>query len=238
MKSRIALAIFATTALGAMLTQGAIATHPHPRGASPLHVSLVPAFKQCTSANRVHGAPLSFPSCAPPAPESNFLTVGTPDVNGAAANSVGSINLKVKTTDPAQVLISGTITDVRCRPGTDASVCNSPNVADGPDYSGQLQATALIRISDHQNGPSLTEAATVQDIPFPVSFHCLNTADTSIGGVCNIPTEQPLIPYPQATTPPRAVIEISQFQVYDGGSDGNVGTNDNTVFMRQGIFIP
>jgi hypothetical protein len=175
---------------------------------------------------------------SPPAPESNFLTVGTPDVNGTAANSVGSINLKVKTTDPAQVLITGTITDVRCRPGTDASLCNSPNTADGPDYSGQLQANAMARITDHDNGPNLNEAATVQDIPFPVGFNCLNTADTSIGGICSISTEQPLIPYPQSVTPPLAVVGMTQVQVYDGGADGYASTNDNTVFMRQGMFIP
>ena len=39
---------------------------PRPKGASPLRASLVPAFNQCTSGNRTHGASLSFPSCASP----------------------------------------------------------------------------------------------------------------------------------------------------------------------------
>ena len=60
-----------------------------------LRVPLVPAFKQCTAPNRTHGAPLSFGSCVPPDPVSDYLTVGTPDANGRAANSVGSVGFNV-----------------------------------------------------------------------------------------------------------------------------------------------
>ena len=59
--------------------------YPRPKGASPLRVSLVPAYKSCSAPNRSHGAPLSFPSCNPPDLESQFLTVGTPDSNGKAS---------------------------------------------------------------------------------------------------------------------------------------------------------
>nr|MDQ6910549.1 PQQ-dependent sugar dehydrogenase [Actinomycetota bacterium] len=37
-----------------------------PRGATPTSLPLVPAFNRCRSANRSHGAPLNFQSCAPP----------------------------------------------------------------------------------------------------------------------------------------------------------------------------
>jgi Tol biopolymer transport system component len=212
--------------------------YPRPRGATPFLTYLVPAYKPCTAPSTSHGAPLSFQSCNPPQQASSYLTVGTPDANGAGARSIGFIKLRVKSSNPSSLLATGTITDVRCLPGTDASVCNSPNAADGPDYSGELQANAMIRISDRDNGPNGDQTATVIDIPFPVNFFCVNTTDTTTGGVCTIPTEQPLIPYPQSTTPPRAVVGITQFQVFDGGPDGNVSTNDNTVFMRQGIFVP
>jgi hypothetical protein len=36
----------------------------------------------------------------------------------------------------------------------------------------------------------------------------------------------------------RTVIELGQVTVNDGGADGVVSSQDNTVFMRQGIFIP
>ena len=64
---------------------------PRPAGASPLRASLVPAYNACTSPNRTHGPGLAFPSCNPPVRSSGPLTVGTPDANGFAANSVSSV---------------------------------------------------------------------------------------------------------------------------------------------------
>src|SRR5690349_4715296 len=79
----------ALIALGVMvIAQMAGATHPRPRGATPLRAALVPAYEKCTSPNTRHGPPLAFPSCSPPVQTSNFLTVGTPDANGAGANSI------------------------------------------------------------------------------------------------------------------------------------------------------
>jgi hypothetical protein len=145
----------------------------------------------------------------------------------------------VKTTSPEDILFSGSISDVRCFSGTSASVCNLANNFDGPDYSGQLQANATIRVSDHYNGPSLTEAATVQDIPFPINFVCANTVDTSIGGLCTVDNQGPVVcPECGVQEGVRTVVGITQFEVFDGGQDGAISTNDNTVFMRQGIFIP
>jgi hypothetical protein len=137
------------------------------------------------------------------------------------------------------LLTTLTITDVRCLPATSSSVCNSANSADGPDYSGELQGNATLRISDHYNGPGLNESATVIDIPFRVNAPCSNTASTSTGGVCTVTTlscQQPsACPFVIAQ---RNVLELTQFEVFDGGPDGQVATNDNTIFMRQGIFIP
>jgi hypothetical protein len=222
-----------------VLSQFAGATHVRPKGASPVRVSLVPAYKACAAPNRTHGAPLAFPSCNPPVQSSNFLTVGTPDANGAGANSIGFLLLKVKTTSPEDVLFDGTISDVRCLAGTAANVCSSANSADGPDYSGRLQAMATIRVSDHYNGPGLNEAATVQDIPFPINYVCANTADTSVGGLCITDNQGPVVcPECGVQEGVRTVVGITQFEVFDGGPDGEINTSDNTVFLRQGIFIP
>jgi TolB protein len=213
--------------------------YPRPRGATPLRVSLVPAFKSCAAPNTSHGAPLAFGSCGPPVQASNFLTIHTPDANGGRASAVGFLLFKVKTSSPEDVLISGSITDVNCRPATDAAVCSQPNGTDGPDYSGQLQANATIRITDHYNGPGANEPATVVDLPFPVSLTCANTADTSIGGTCNVTTSGAVVcPECGVRQGERTVVEMAQVQVFDGGSDGQVATNDNTLFMDQGIFVP
>jgi hypothetical protein len=221
------------------VTQPAGATHLRPKAASSFRVPLVPAYHRCTSANRTHGEPLAFGSCNPPVPSSDFLTVGTPDANGAAANSTGFLQLKVKVTSPEDLFIRASVSDVRCKPGADASVCGSPNETGGADYSGELQGNATIRVSDHYNGPDHNEAATVVDIPFPVNVPCTSTADTSTGGVCAISTCSSCIGPPfNWFDGQRIVTEISQIEVFDGGPDGSVATNDNTVFLRQGVFVP
>jgi hypothetical protein len=235
------LFVLALAAIGAMWTaQLAGATHPRPKGATPMRASLVPAYKACTAPNRTHGAPLAFPSCNPPVQASSFLTVGSPDANGAGANSVGYVLIKVKTTSPEDLLIRASATDVRCRAGTAAGVCNSANTADGADYSGQLQGNATLRISDHYNGPSLNEAATVMDLPLPVNVQCANTTDGTVGGTCFVDTSANAV-QPGAIPDggiSRAVVELGQVQVSDGGQDGQVSTADNTPFEVQGVFIP
>jgi hypothetical protein len=229
----------AVGALGLMaVTQVASGSHVRPKGATPLSASLVPSYKACATPNRTHGAPLAFPSCNPPVQSSGFLTMGSPDANGAPANSVGNILLKVKITSPEDVLITSSISDVRCLPATQAAVCNSANAADGPDYSGQIQGNATIRISDHYNGPNLNEAATVVDIPFPVNGQCANTTSTSTGGLCTVNTTANAVVPGSVKDTQRGVIEISQLQISDGGPDGMVATPDNTLFEVQGIFIP
>jgi hypothetical protein len=201
-------------------------------------VPLVPAFKQCTAGNRMHGQPLAFPSCVPPLRESTFLTVGTPDANGAAANSLGFVLFKVLPPNfNGEVRITATISDVRCTPFTHDSVCNRPNDADGPDYSGEVEIETTIRMTDHYNGPNLDEAATVQDVPFPLRAFCTNTPDTKTGGVCTVTTSCPT-PEGCSIADRRTLVEFGQIEVVDGGPDGLIGTADNTVFLREGIFIP
>src|SRR3954463_3095435 len=93
-------------ALGVLIfSQAAGASHVRPKGASPFRASMVPAFKACATPNRTHGAPLAFPSCNPPVQASNFLTIGSPDANGAAANATGFVLLRVKQTSPEDVII-------------------------------------------------------------------------------------------------------------------------------------
>ena len=53
-----------------------------------------PPIRPAASPNRVHAPPLSHTSCNPPVQTSCSLTVGTPDANGAAANSNGCVRLR------------------------------------------------------------------------------------------------------------------------------------------------
>ena len=87
--------------------------------------------------------------------------------------------------------MTGSLTDVRCKPGTAAGVCSSVNATAGPDYSGQLRIDMTARVTDHFNAVAAgggTDPATVTDIPFPVSAFCQSTADTSTGGGCTLET--------------------------------------------------
>src|SRR3954454_1304661 len=239
-RRKLSLVVLAAgaAALALAMVQSAGATHVRPKGATPLRASIVPAYKACTAPNRTHGTPLAFPSCNPPVQTSNFLTVGSPDANGAGANSQSSILLNVKSTSPEDVLITSSGTDIRCLPATSATVCGTANAADGPDYSGQLQGNATIRITDHYNGPTLTEAATVVDIPFPVNATCTSTAATNIGGTCTANTSANAVVPGSVKDAQRGVVEIGQLLINDGGADGQVATADNTLFSVQGIFIP
>jgi hypothetical protein len=200
-----------------------VGAYPRPKGATPLRVSLVPAFQACTAANRTHGAPLAFGSCAPPVQASAQLTVGTPDApgNGAAANSVGFVNYKALASD---VRLTASITDVRLK-------------ATLADYAGQLQVDSTVRITDRLNGPSQTEPATGTDTNFPVTVPCA-TNGTTVGSTCSVVTTFNAVTPGAIVANVRSIWELADTKVYDGGADGVASTAPNTLFERQGVFIP
>ena len=215
-----------------------------PKGASPLKVPLVTAYQACVSPNRTHGPPLAFPSCNPPVESSTAITMGEPTVNGAAANFEGSLKLKVKVGTPgvpddSDVLFVGSMTDVRCKAGT--TTCGNANTADGADYTGGLQGSMIVRLTDRFNAVAPgggVEGATVVDIPFPFPWTCANSATAAQGGQCGINTSFNAMVPQMVRDGKRAVVEIGQVIVRDGGSDGDTNTAPNTDFVRQGVFVP
>jgi hypothetical protein len=245
-RKRMVLPMALAVAALVMMAVASVANagHVRPKSASPLRVSLVPGFNACTAANRTHGPPLSFPSCNPPVASSQSVTVGEPSVNGAAANMEGFVKLVVDPGVPgppedSDVLITASLSDVRCLPGT--LTCGSANAVDGADYTGALQGTAQIRISDHWNAVAAgggPDPATVVDIPFPVGATCASTASTAIGGLCTANTSANATVPGSVKDTKRAVVEVGQIIVNDGGDDGDTTTVPNTRFAVQGIFIP
>jgi hypothetical protein len=223
-----------------VMTSIAGASHPYPQNATRC---VRHSCRRTTSALRPTaptGRHSRSPSCNPPTQSSSSVTVGTPDANGAPANSIGSFTIRVSLTSSENLILSASISDVRCKPGTTA--CGNANAADGPDYVGELEANTTVRVTDHFNaaGPGGgTDPATVVDIPNPVRMFCTSTADTSKGGVCNVITG-PCPPGGCSTirNGDRTVIGIDQIRVFDGGADGQVGTGANALFAVQGIFIP
>jgi hypothetical protein len=222
-------AVAALAVLGA--AQGATGTHVRPRGASPLRTSLVPAYAQCTAPNRTHGAPLAFPSCNPPVQTSPNLTVGSPDANATSANFVGSVKLDAivgiasTPTDEADVKFTISMTDVRLR-------------SDLSDYTGQLQVVTGIRITDKLNGLSPIDTGTVQDAPFPVTVPCTATGTTTIGSTCALTTTADAVVPGAVREIKRTMWQLDKIFVMDGGPDGVVATDDNSLFATQGLFVP
>jgi WD40-like Beta Propeller Repeat len=222
--------------------------YPRPKAASPLRVSLVVGFPQCTSPNGWHGPPLEHPSCGdgfnPPTGNSQHVTVGTPDTNGAAANSVGSLRMAVQPgipstpADEADVALQVSATDIRCKAAGAPATCGMPNVV-GADYVGELQARVALRITDRDNAPSPgVGAGTTVDIPYVFTVPCTETTG-NIGSTCEVGTTADAVLPGAVKEKLRAIWQLGQVEVLDGGPDGDVDTAANSqVFLRQGIFIP
>ena len=212
---------------------------PRPKGATPTRVALVPGYNACTAPNRTHGPGLAFPSCNPPVRSSAVLTVGSPDANGFAANSQGSVKLSTITGNPAteadeaDIGLTLTATDVRNHPA-------------GTDYAGRLGLAANLQITDNANAAEQPEPGTVQTIPLEFAVQCATTVDTTIGGSCSLATTYDALVPGAVQERVRAIWELGQIQVRDAGPNGTgyaacpptCGDGDETVFMRQGIFVP
>jgi hypothetical protein len=234
-----------------LTTAPAQATHPRPKSASPMRMSLVPAYAACAAPNRTHGPPLAFASCNPPAQTSAQATVGTPDAFGGAANSAGSLRLAFiccgQAPDDLDILVQVEVNDVRCRPT--GSRCGTANASGPADYSGDIRLAFTVRLTDHFNALAPgggTDAATVQD--FAIKYNnttdgipgaCAQTASTSTGSTCSSNTSLNAVIPGSLKEAKRAIYELDAVRIFDGGADGDGGTTaDNTVFMRPGVFIP
>jgi hypothetical protein len=204
--------------------------YARPVSASPLQVSLVPAYTACSSANRTHGPPLASDSCAPPQQASTQLTVGTFDGNGESPQSRGHVRLAVVPGDPvtpadeADVNATLNLTDVRLQ-GTLA------------DYPGELQARLAVRLTDRASGASQNEAATVSDLSFAITVPCTPTS-AAAGSTCSVATSFDAVVPGSAQERKRSIWALDQVEVFDGGADGVASTTPNSLFAVQGLFIP
>ena len=200
--------------------------YARPKSASPLRVSLVPAYQPCTAPNRTHGPPLAFGSCNPPAQSSGDLTVGTPDANGAGASSTGSLRLKAvgelpidpNNGDQSDVEITFSVTDVR-------------NASDLTDHTGDLTVNIGRRITDkdntpHPGGPG---AATTLDNTFSFDVPCVATASTTAGAGCQLTTTADTLVPGTVKERQRAIWQFERVEVDDANGD---------LFLTQGIFVP
>jgi predicted esterase len=212
----------------------AIDGYARPKAATPINIRLVPAYEECNgNDNATHGAPLAVPSCNPANLSSDYLTVGTPESNGKKSMFSGVLTLKATGESPidfgngdqSDVQINVSITDVRKQ-------------SDLTDYTGELRGVLGLRITDTQNGEFQDYPGTATDSPLAFNIGCAATAGDE-GGACNVATTADAVMADYVREGKRAVWGIGQFEVYDGGADGDADTTgDNTLFATPGLFAP
>jgi hypothetical protein len=199
-------------------------TYTRPRGATPFLTRLVPAYTQCTAANRTHGPPLAFGSCNPPAQTSSELTVGSPDSNGQPAKSEASLRVDAiagapaTPADEADVQLTISITDVR----------RADNLA---DYTGEVHPRLPLRVTDRNNTPAPAglDQATGMDTELSFDVPCAATADTTVGSTCDATTSLEAVVPGAVTEGKRAIWELGQARIDD---------DSGAPFMVQGLFVP
>jgi hypothetical protein len=179
----------------------------------------------------VHGPPLGSLSCSDPSPASDHLTVGTPDSNGLAAQFTGMVRLSTilgnasTPADEADVRLRVVAGDVREAAGL-------------TDYTGELQASFDLRVTDRLHGPSGAESGTTQVAPFGFAVPCAATPGDPDGADCAVTTSADALLPGAVVEGKRAIWATGPLRLFDGGADGVASTSPNTLFATQGIFIP
>jgi hypothetical protein len=195
--------------------------YPRPKGATPLRVPLVPAYRPCAAPNRTHGAPLAFPSCSPPAPEAASVFAGIGDGNPAPAKSIGWVQLKA---------LPGTAPGEDADVSIEASITNVMNTSDRSDHTGALALELPLRITDRFNrpSPSGTGPGTVSDTSVFATVPCTPTADATVGSACALSTTADALLPGAVREGARAIWALGQVKLHAG----------DELLAVQGVFAP
>ena len=196
-------------------------------------------------AKQEHGPPLEYQSCHPPVETSSYLTVGTPDVNGAAATRTASVSLNVIRwtlcpPDTSDLTITASITDVRCKParlrhcasgGTPSAGQTTPVAwkaarRSGYPTTGTSCSGRWDRRCDGHRHP-VTRASELRS--HLEGVHRQHLLGRNIHERARARRDQGGRAYP---------LRVTQIQVFDGGADGNLQTDPDTLFEVQGVFVP
>jgi hypothetical protein len=116
------------------------------------------------------------------------------------------------------------------------TTCGASNTAGGPDYTGQLEARTVLRITDRDYSPP--DTGTTKNNAVPVTVPCTATASPAIGSTCAVSTSFNAVVPGSVKSGKRAIWQVSPVRVYDGGASGTATASDATVFEDEGIFAP
>ena len=105
------------------------------------------------------------------------------------------------------------------------------------DYTGELRARVVLRITDKLNNPG--DKATVTDAMLSPRFRVPPPRTPQRARAVASSLRVDAVTPGFVTEGKRSVWEVGRVQVDDGGADGDVATHtDNTLFMVQGVFVP
>ena len=168
-------------------------------------------------------------SCTPPDQAPSYLTVGTPDANGQAANSIGACVFDVTpaTRHP---------TRPTWRIASASPTCAAR--ADLADYTGELDAGQTLRITDRQNGSTRTSQPRSATSPSRFAVPCTGTAATTVGATCAITTTVDSILPGAVSEGKRAIWELGQSRSSTAAPTAWRPPRTTRLFARQGIFVP
>jgi hypothetical protein len=112
--------------------------------------------------------------------------------------------------------------------------------SDLTEYAGEVRVELGVRVTDRNNipypggaGPGTGSFTLSWTIP------CRKTSVTTRGGDCVMGTRADALVPGLAKEGARAIWQLDQVRVLDGGADQDADTAaDNRLFFVQGIFIP
>jgi hypothetical protein len=95
-----------------------------------------------------------------------------------------------------------------------------------------------MQITDKSNGSVPQDPGTVTEFLAGFSVPCAATSDTTIGASCSLTTTGDTLIPGLVKEGARTMWQLGQLYATDGGADNVAITDPNSVFMRQGVFVP
>ena len=104
------------------------------------------------------------------------------------------------------------------------------------DYAGEVAGAG-------HDAPHRPHGAAATRRPRPTcasrcTTPCTPTAARDGGSTCSLDTTLDALIPGAVVEGQRTMLQLGQVRVVDGGPDDDVATEPNTVFLRQGVFVP
>jgi len=111
--------------------------------------------------------------------------------------------------------------------------------SDLSDYTRELELALHLRITDRDGFEPPLAPVTEEDAELSIPVSCAATPSPVAGSTCSVDTTADAVVPGVVLEGRRTIWAGDVVHVFDGGPDGEAETiGDNSLFQRQGIFIP